>query len=134
MLLEQSSYLKESSMNILFADDDDSVRHAVARYLGGDHTLDIVTDGQQALDKLMAGGTYDLLLTDNQMPRLSGLELLRKIKSDAKLSSLPVIVMSGNDIGERVQRLGGVFADKAGFPDSIDAALKKVAPGQIKTT
>ncbi len=119
-------------MKILLADDDESVRDAVSSYLRskGD-TLDIVTDGQYALDKLMAGGTYDLLITDNQMPLLSGLELLRRIKSDVKLSSLPVIVLTGDKIEERVQRLGGIFAYKGKFPDSIEAAMKKAVPGEF---
>jgi len=50
-------------------------------------------DGRTALD-LARRHTPDLILTDVQLPQMSGIELIRRIKSDARLSSVPVIAVS----------------------------------------
>lgn len=63
-----------------------------------------VTDGQQALDFLFREGAYadrdgvspHLVLLDLKMPRVSGIEVLKVIKSDARTRRIPVIVMTSS--------------------------------------
>jgi DNA-binding response OmpR family regulator len=57
------------------------------------YKVDAVEDGADAWDMLNAG-TYDLLITDNSMPRLTGIELLGKLHS-ARMT-LPVIMATGS--------------------------------------
>ena len=84
-------------MRILFCDDIPMLREVVAvvlRKLG--HEVDTSTDGQDALDKLQSNpGAFDLLITDNRMPRLSGIELVDKLRE----SNVPIkVVMASHFI------------------------------------
>ena len=48
---------------------------------------------------------YDLLLLDIRMPRLNGIEVIRRIRKDEKLKSLPVVAVTASDDRKRLQRL-----------------------------
>jgi two-component system, NtrC family, response regulator HydG len=66
---------------LLVADDDPAVRQSLERALAREgYTVVLAPDGQAALDRLRQGGV-DLLLSDLRMPGLTGLELLREVKS-----------------------------------------------------
>jgi CheY-like chemotaxis protein len=64
-----------------------------------------VKDGQEALDYLNCTGPYAgrdvadhprLILLDLKMPKVDGVEVLKRIKSDARLKSIPVVVMTSS--------------------------------------
>ncbi|HJZ87895.1 MAG TPA: response regulator [Polyangia bacterium] len=79
---------------ILVADDSRSVREAVSLILeAAGYRVDAVPDGWEAWEALQ-DGAYDLLLTDLEMPRLAGTELIAKLRRDVDLRSLPVLVIS----------------------------------------
>ena len=69
-------------LNILLAEDERSVAHSISFALKADgHKIEIVTDGEQALAKLTAEPrAFDLLITDNNMPRRTGIELVRRLR------------------------------------------------------
>jgi two-component system, chemotaxis family, response regulator Rcp1 len=62
--------------------------------------LSVVTDGEMAVDYLLKQGRFanattpDIIILDLNIPRIDGRELLAKIKTDAKLKSIPVLVLS----------------------------------------
>jgi CheY-like chemotaxis protein len=59
------------------------------------HTVDVVTDGEQALAHLRGGGTRpDLVLLDLNLPRKDGREVLAEVKADPDLAEIPIIVMT----------------------------------------
>lgn len=68
--------------------------------------LDLVRDGQELLDYLKYEGAYAqrpkeipcVILLDNKMPRLSGLEALKIIKSDSTLKYIPVVMMTSSKL------------------------------------
>lgn len=86
-----------AARRILLVEDDASFRELGARVLmdAGYH-VDVVPGSQFGWAALQTH-TYDLLITDNQMPEMSGLEMVRKLRS-AKMA-LPVIMASGG-VGE----------------------------------
>lgn len=96
------------SYSILVADDDPSVRKFLqtALELKG-HVVDCCQDGQAALRKL-DGASYDLLITDFNMPRATGVEVLEDLRS--RHNDIPVILMSSYDI-ESLSALVRSFAN-----------------------
>ena len=59
-------------------------------------------DGEDALDKVKSGN-FDLVLTDIRMPRMDGLEFIRKVRSELNEQSLPIIIISTKGAEEDVQ-------------------------------
>lgn len=81
--------------HILIAEDDINVSGLIGRFLTRfGHTTQVAHDGIAALECLSAG-PCDLLITDLNLPRLSGADLLRQIKASQPL--LPVVLCSGQD-------------------------------------
>ena len=71
-----------ASRNILYVDDDPESGKIVRRLLsGGDYDVSVSNSGKDALKKIL-NAKFDLVLTDLNMPGLSGLELLEKIKDE----------------------------------------------------
>jgi len=79
---------------VLWADDSISVRKLGGHFLAAEgYRARTAVDGRDALEKLRQG-KYRVLVTDLEMPRMHGYELLNEIRSDPHLASLPVIVCS----------------------------------------
>jgi two-component system, chemotaxis family, chemotaxis protein CheY len=91
---------------ILVVDDDKDIRQLSADILkaSGFH-VDAAEDGAIAWDALQVE-KYDLLITDNQMPNISGVELVKKLHSARK--ALPIIMASGNIPTEELGRQPGL--------------------------
>jgi DNA-binding response OmpR family regulator len=78
---------------ILVVEDDSVLRKFNAEFLiSSGYAVDVAEDGAAAWDALQAN-RYDLLITDNSMPKMSGMELLKKARS-ARMG-LPVIMATG---------------------------------------
>ena len=84
---------EDSDERILFADDNADMREYVVRLLRDRWDVQAVRDGVEALES-MRRSPPALVLCDVMMPRLDGFALIRAIRSDARLRSIPVIVLS----------------------------------------
>ena len=83
----------DPSRRILVVEDDVDIRQINAAVLvRSGYQVDATEDGAAGWDALQAK-TFDLLITDHDMPRLSGLELVKKVRS-ARMT-LPVILATG---------------------------------------
>lgn len=82
--------------HVLLVDDDEVITTVAAEVLRrAGYRVSVFTDPRAALDRLRAGGAdVDLVVTDLNMPEMSGLELRRQVR--ALWPGLPVIVSSGN--------------------------------------
>jgi DNA-binding response OmpR family regulator len=79
---------------ILVVDDEENTRHFISTALAGaGFDVNAASDGEQAWEALQHE-IYDLLVTDNEMPRLAGIKLIERIR-DAGMS-LPIIMASGS--------------------------------------
>jgi PAS domain S-box-containing protein len=83
----------QKEARILWADDNADMRAYVSRLLGGRFNLEVVPDGNSALNAARARKP-DLILSDVMMPGLDGFGLLREIRCDPRLSQVPVILLS----------------------------------------
>lgn len=82
-----------SKGRILLADDDEQLREGLSRMLQREgYSVDAAADGAAAT-KLLGSGEYDLVITDLQMPGVSGIGLLRLVR--ARDLDLPVILIAG---------------------------------------
>jgi len=82
-------------MKILIVDDFSTMRRIIKnllRDLGFTNTQE-ADDGTTALPMLRAGD-FDFLVTDWNMPGMTGIELLKHVRADAKLVSLPVLMVT----------------------------------------
>jgi two-component system, chemotaxis family, sensor kinase CheA len=84
----------QKRLRVLLVDDSPIARateSALIRALG--HSVEEAQDGEEGYAKAQQG-SYDLVLTDVQMPKLDGFSLARRLKGDPALSKLPVIILS----------------------------------------
>jgi len=101
-----------SAQSILVVDDDPLVRKVLKRYIAGlGYNVETAEDGKGALEMLGAG-QYDLVLTDLQMPRLGGRELLSTMSND--YPNVPKIVLTGHGTNDDI-----IAALKAGAYDFL---------------
>nr|WP_254605840.1 hybrid sensor histidine kinase/response regulator [Deinococcus sp. JMULE3] len=100
-----TSAATQSAGRILLVDDSLSVRRHVGRSLERfGYQVATASDGQEALERLLAGEQADLLLSDLEMPRMNGFELLRAVRSSPAHAGLPVVIMTTR-AGEKHQQL-----------------------------
>ena len=103
-------------ITILMADDDPDDRLMTQEAFAEcrlRNPLQFVSDGEELLDYLNRRGKYDddaaypmpgLVLLDLNMPRKDGREVLREIKSDPRLQSIPVVILTTSKAEEDVVR------------------------------
>ena len=81
---------------IVTAEDHDDIRTVTARSLQrAGHTVVATADGAQALDAVRQHRP-DIVITDVDMPQLTGLQLCRAIRDDPHLQAIPVLLVSGS--------------------------------------
>jgi putative two-component system response regulator len=92
--------LKNSEQSILVVDDDMLVRKVLKKYISSlGYYVDTAEDGRGALDMLRSF-SYDLVLTDLQMPRLGGIELLKEMFLE--YPDVPKIVLTGQGTNDDI--------------------------------
>lgn len=85
---------------ILVVDDSLTVRELERKLLDSQgYSVEVAVDGMDGWNAIRTGH-YDLVVTDIDMPRLDGIELVTMIKKDARFASLPVMVVSYKDRDE----------------------------------
>ena len=107
---------------VLLADDNAEMRLFIRRLLSDRYEVELVADGRAALESLIRRRP-SLLLTDLLMPHVDGLALIKAIRADASLRTLPVIVLT--ERGEVDARIEGL---EAGADDYL---VKPFAPREL---
>ncbi len=120
-----------TARRILVADDSLTVRELERKLLASrGYAVETAVDGADAWNALR-NGSFDLLVTDIDMPRLDGVQLTRMIRADARLRDLPVVVVSYKDREEeRVKGLeagADFYLPKSSYQDqSLLAAVQEL--------
>jgi CheY-like chemotaxis protein len=96
-------------VEVLLVEDNDADVELTLRSLqkGGHLTnpVHVVRDGQEALDYMFCSGAYSdrqiddtpkVILLDIQMPRIDGLEVLRRLKADERTKRVPVVLLTSS--------------------------------------
>jgi len=90
-------------LRILIVDDSPTMRRILVNTVqkAGYPNCQEAEDGKDALAKLMAG-TYDLIMTDWNMPNMSGLELVEAVRADSKLKEIPILMVTTRNMKEDI--------------------------------
>ena len=95
--------MEPQSVDILLVEDNPDHVELILRALRDNNLLNqvhVVTNGEEALDFLYQRGKYSdaprpgLILLDIKLPKVDGIEVLRRIKADPELRSIPVVMLT----------------------------------------
>jgi two-component system chemotaxis response regulator CheY len=118
-------------MKFLVVDDFSTMRRIVRNLLKelGFTNVQEAEDGVDALGKLR-GGDFDFVVSDWNMPNMTGIELLRSIRADATLKHLPVLMVTAEakreNIIEAAQAGASGYVVKPFTAGTLDEKLKKI--------
>jgi CheY-like chemotaxis protein/tetratricopeptide (TPR) repeat protein len=98
---------KPSKASILHIEDNRAVAQLVTDGLTPEgFEVDSCKSGTKALKTLTSRARYDLIIVDNDLPGLSGLELVRRVRHMARWRSTPIVMLSGDDCEAEAWRAG----------------------------
>ena len=106
-------------------------RIVVAKLYGLGYEVEEAEDGQEALDLLLGEGEVpDLLITDNNMPRINGFQLVRRLREseDPVFALLPIIMLTArqgeHDVIEGLKTGADDYVVKPFSPDELAARVQ----------
>ncbi len=125
-LLELMEKNDNRRKHILVVDDEPIILRSIKVWLGNEFDLTLVNSGETALEYLDMH-PVDLVLLDYKMPTMDGPKVLEAIRSDERLSTLPVIFLTANNDRQSVitamQYKPDGYILKSKSPDEIKAAV-----------
>ena len=120
-----------NNLKFLVVDDFSTMRRIVRNLLKelGFTNVDEAEDGVVALQKLRSG-TFDFIVSDWNMPNMTGIELLRTVRADAALKHLPVLMVTAEakkeNIVEAAQAGASGYIVKPFTAATLDEKLNKI--------
>jgi len=123
--------MAHSNLKFLVVDDFATMRRIIRNLLKelGFSNVDEAEDGMSALQKLRAE-RFDFVVSDWNMPNMTGIDLLRNIRADEQLKSLPVLMVTAEAKKENI--IAAAQAGASGYvvkpftAATLDEKLKKV--------
>lgn len=93
----------QAKMKILVVDDFSTMRRIVRNLLKqlGYENIEEAEDGQEAFSKLKSD-TFHFIISDWNMPNMTGIELLKKVRADGDLKNLPFLMVTAESEKEKV--------------------------------
>jgi len=123
--------MADKNLKILIVDDFSTMRRIVRNLLKelGYTNADEAEDGVVALQKLK-GGNFQFVVSDWNMPNMTGIDLLRNIRADAELKHLPVLMVTAEakkeNIIEAAQAGASGYVVKPFTAATLEEKLNKV--------
>lgn len=116
---------------ILIVDDSITVRQQVIAALKpAGYDIAEAGDGEEALTQLLSGLAVRLVICDVNMPKLNGLDMLERLRSEASISATPVLMLTTEGQPEYIARAKSLGAKgwmvKPFKPELLVAAVKKL--------
>lgn len=104
----------DRALRVLVVDDQEVIRELITEYLQAEgHTVATAAHGREALERF-SEGAFDLLITDQSMPEMNGVQLAAALRNRAP--HLPILLLTG--FGEEMQALGD-------HPQNVDLVIGK---------
>lgn len=102
-----------NQISVLHVEDYKPITRMVKEVLGAGYHVQSCVSGTAALDFLRTQERVDILIVDNNLPGISGLELVLRVRSIVHRRNLPIIMLSSDDI------------EKEGWRAGVDAFIRK---------
>ena len=122
--------MKGNRKNILIIDDDPNIRLLLGYVLSKEYNVVSKSNGLSGMAWMTEGELPDLIVSDIEMPRLNGLELLTTLQRSGFFRHIPVVMLSGHqsdDIADKCLKRGATaFIAKPFNPKEIQNCIKKV--------
>jgi CheY-like chemotaxis protein len=117
----------DMSLVALVVDDSMLIRHTVCRFLEERGiTVESATNGQEALQALERIRP-DVIITDMQMPKMGGIELITILKSKAATANIPIVIVASRQAGfEDETRVDFAVYKDIDIKDQLAKALDKI--------
>jgi CheY-like chemotaxis protein len=116
---------------VLVVDDSMLVRHTVCRFLEErGYQVESATNGVEALE-VLARTRPDLIITDLEMPRMRGPELIEALQEDEATARIPIVVLSGRSSGATTfgaLPVRYVIFKNIDITEQLEQALKSALP------
>ncbi|GGE67304.1 response regulator receiver domain-containing protein [Pedobacter psychrotolerans] len=117
-------------IHILLVEDDEFMQAVLDEILNVNYRIDIRPDGLSALAFLQGGNIPDLIISDLNTPNMNGLELIEQLKVSDFFSSLPIMILSGEESSDKRIKCLDAGADdfvvKPFNPAELEARIKMV--------
>jgi CheY-like chemotaxis protein len=106
-------FVERGTRRLLIVDDDDAQRQAIVELIGSGDDVEITAVGssEEALEALDSETQFDCMVLDLKLPKMSGFQLLEKVKTDERFRGLPVIVYTGRDLTRREETRLNKYAE-----------------------
>ncbi len=97
------TFIDRDVRRLLVVDDDETQRQSIIELVGGDGDVEVVAVGssEAALEALEDAPVFDCMVLDLKLPKMTGFDLLEKVKGDERFRHLPVIVYTGKELTRR---------------------------------
>ena len=126
--------MADKELKFLVVDDFSTMRRIVRNLLKelGFNNVEEAEDGVDALNKLQAGG-FGFVISDWNMPRMKGIDLLRQVRQDAALAHLPFVMVTAEAMAQNVAEADAArvsaYLTKPFTAESLWTTLRGILPG-----
>jgi len=115
----------------LVVDDSMLIRHTVCRFLEDrGYTVETATNGMEALETLESVSPC-LIVTDLQMPKMTGIELIAALRSRPSTASIPVVVLTGSRTQPTPETFPHVVCKDIDIEAELARALDQVSATEV---
>ncbi len=131
----QRKVRKKTTYHIAVVDDDDEIRSFLETELGDTYHVHGYRDGQAALEGIV-DNVPDLVVSDVVMPRMDGMELLKRLKSSTRTSHIPVILLTTKTAHKaRIDGLehgADAYIDKPFDVEELEACIASLIANRLR--
>src|SRR5436853_4081609 len=107
LIFVNDSDLETAPLSILHVEDSDLVVNAVKEILKAEGWMvESFRDGVSALEAISGDAHYDVLICDNEMPGMNGIELIAQTRLLPHRQQMPIIMLSASDVEREARRAG----------------------------
>jgi CheY-like chemotaxis protein len=118
----------KSEISILHVEDHDLIARTIGDIIAAENwQVDLCSDSDTALLKLTGNDRYDVLIFDNNLPGISGLELVARARKITNRRRTPIIVLSAEDCEQAAWRAGAnAFLRKTQAMDQLATTIRRL--------